>query len=85
MMLNFHENGGGYQETVKIDKTSVEFDVPYHNGIEKTKYLNDYEAVSIIILSDNIINTKQFSDVMNDLPNILGNLMLMMGYFKIIL
>ena len=85
MMLNFHEGGGGYQETVKIGKNSVEFDVPYHNGIEETKYLNDYEAVSIIILSDNIINTKQFSDVMNDLLNILGNLMLIMGYFKIIL
>lgn len=29
-------------------KKSVEFDVPEHTGLDAAKYLNDYEAVSLI-------------------------------------
>ena len=54
MKLTFHEGRGEYQETIKIDGNSVEFDVPYHNHVEDAKYLNDYDAVSILISSYNI-------------------------------
>lgn len=38
-----------YVEEIKIDGTSVEYIVPKHGGLQKSDYLNDYGAVSILI------------------------------------
>ena len=48
LKLKFHEKGSDYIENIKIEKKSVEFDVPQHAGLDAAKYLNDYESVSLI-------------------------------------
>lgn len=51
MKLKFQEKGQDYVETIKVNKKSVEFDVPKHAGLEEAKYLNDYEAVRLTNVS----------------------------------
>ena len=48
LKLGFHEKWNDYIENIKIEKERVEFDVPEHAGLDAAKYLNDYEAVSLI-------------------------------------
>lgn len=38
-----------YAEKIKIDGKSVEYMVPKHGGLQKSDYLIDYDAVSILI------------------------------------
>ena len=39
----------GYVEEIKIDGTYVQYIVPEHGGLQKSDYLNDYGALSILI------------------------------------
>lgn len=51
LKLEFLEKGQYYNETIILEKKSVQFDVPKHAGIEETQYLYDYDAVSLTFLS----------------------------------
>ena len=48
MKLKFSENNMDYVEEIKIDGKFVEFIVPKHGGLQKSDYLIDYNAVSIL-------------------------------------
>ena len=47
LKLEFLEEGQYYNQTIILDKKSIQFDVPKHAGIEETQYLYDYDAVSL--------------------------------------
>ena len=47
LKLEFLEEGQYYNQTLILDKKSIQFDVPKHAGIEETQYLYDYDAVSL--------------------------------------
>ena len=47
LKLEFLQEGQYFNQTIILDKKSIQFDVPKHAGIDETQYLYDYEAVSL--------------------------------------
>ena len=62
MKLEFLEKGQYYNQTIILDKKTIQLAVPKHAGIEETRYLYDYDAVSFIVY---FLKTCQFMKVVD--------------------
>jgi len=54
LKLKFAEGKGNYEEKIKVDQKTVEYDVPKHEGVEQSEYLNDYDANLIVMKIDRL-------------------------------
>jgi len=52
--LRFFEKDGYYEEKVKVDQKTVEYQVPKHAGVEQSEYLNDYDTNLIVMKIDRL-------------------------------
>lgn len=57
LKLKFSENNVDYEEEINISNSSVEYQVPKHGNREKSGYLSDFDAVSILLCFHHIFST----------------------------